>query len=177
MIVAPGGTDSQYGGWSAPVSASDHPTDYDIIAAVFNDVANAYNIETTRRYGWGFSAGGIVMYSLALNGYNAVVNADSLAAYSVSSGALVREACYGLTDTQCQQFVLQPAVRKVPVDIHAGTTDFMLSYALDDESSFAASGWVSGSTLFFTEFVGDHNYSLTDLQQAWTHLCPNAVVP
>ena len=177
IVVAPVGTDDQGGGWVAPASASDAPSDYDIIAQVFDDVASAYNIETTRRYGWGYSAGGHVMHSLALNGYNATVNANTIAAYSVSAGVLAGWACRNLTATACEQQVLAPALRKVPVDIHIGNTDPLLSYATSDKSGFAAEGWTLGSTLYFTQFNGGHTYSSANLQQAWLNMCPNAVVP
>jgi len=177
IVAAPVGTDTQAGGWVAPLTPGDAPTDYDIIAKVLADAEAAYNIETTRVYGWGYSAGGHVMHSLALNGYNASVNAGTLAAYSVSAGVLKSEACRGLDATQCAAQVLVPAARKVPVDIHIGSTDPLLSYAQSDDSGFAASGWSAGSTLFFTEFSGGHVYSLTDLQQGWSNICGFAVVP
>jgi poly(3-hydroxybutyrate) depolymerase len=176
-VAAPVGTDYQGGGWIAPITVGDYPTDYDIFAQVFADAAAAYNVETTRRYGWGYSSGGHVMHSLALNGYNASVNADSIAAYSVSAGVLAGYACRNLSDSDCDTQVLMPAARKVPVDIHIGTTDPLLSYAQSDETDFGASGWSAGGTLFFTEFSGGHVYSLTDLQQGWLRMCGFAVVP
>jgi hypothetical protein len=47
---------------------------------------------------------------------------------------------------------------------------------------FLAADWGLGTTLFYTVFSdgsppGGHTYTTTDLQQAWTNLCPNAVVP
>jgi poly(3-hydroxybutyrate) depolymerase len=177
IVIAPVGTDNMGGGWIAPLSASNHPTDYDILAQVVTDVEATYNIERSRLYGWGYSAGGHVMHSLALNGYNATLNADSIAAYAVSAGVLAGWACRSLDDTQCQQQVLMPALRKVPVDIHVGNTDSLLSYAQADEGDFAATGWTLGSTLFYTVFSGGHIYTLTHLQQAWLSMCSNAVVP
>jgi len=177
IVAAPVGTDTQAGGWIAPLTAGDAPTDYDIIAKVVADAEAAYNIETTRLYGWGYSSGGHVMHSLALNGYNASVNAGTLAAYSVSAGVLEGEACRSLSSAQCASQVLLPAARKVPVDIHIGNTDPLLSYAQSDQSGFAASGWSAGGDLFFTQFSGGHVYSLTDLQQGWSNICGFAVVP
>jgi len=86
-------------------------------------------------------------------------------------------ACRGLSSAQCASQVLVPAARKVPVDIHIGNTDPLLSYAQSDQSGFAASGWSAGGDLFFTEFSGGHVYSLTDLQQGWSNICGFAVVP
>lgn len=177
IVVAPVGTDTQGGGWVAPLVAGDAPTDYDIIAKALTDAEAAYNVETTRVYGWGYSAGGHVMHSLALNGYNATLNAGTIAAYSVSAGVLAKEACRGLSAAQCASQVLVPAARKVPVDIHIGSTDPLLSYAQSDDSGFAASGWSAGGNLFYTEFSGGHVYSITDLQQGWLHVCGFAVEP
>jgi putative esterase len=181
IVASPVGTDSQ-GGWIAPVSATDHPSDYDIFAAIFDDMNAAYNVENTRRYGWGFSAGGHVMHDLALNGYNAVVNIDSLAGYSVSAGVLAGLACAGLTAMQCQTQVLAVAPRHIPIDIHIGGGDSLYPDAQSDKSGFLASGWTLGNTLFFTVFsdgnpAGGHIYTTAHLQQAWNHLCPNAVTP
>lgn len=177
IVAAPVGTDTQSGGWVAPLTLGDTPTDYDIIAKAVADAEAAYNVETSRVYGWGYSAGGHVMHSLALNGYNASVNAGTIAAYTVSAGVLKGEACRGLDATQCTNQVLVPAARKVPVDIHIGNTDPLLSYAQSDQAGFAASGWTAGGTLFYTEFSGGHVYSMTDLQQGWSNICGFAVVP
>ena len=71
IVIAPVGEQSQ-GGWKAPGSP---PTDYDIIAAAFADATTAYNIERSRRYLWGFSAGGYVAPDIVLNGFNSTINA------------------------------------------------------------------------------------------------------
>ena len=152
------------------------PNDYTLFAAVRADLESHYNIERTRLYGWGFSSGGHVMHALGVDKYSSVFNASTMAAYSVSAGALAGEACAGLSDIECNQ-LLTSLPRKIPVDIRVGTSDGTIQYTTEDHNRFLAQGWVDGQTVFYTEFNGDHNYSTTDLQQAWGNLCPNAVVP
>jgi poly(3-hydroxybutyrate) depolymerase len=159
--------------WLVPPAS---PNDYDLFAAIRADLESHYNIERTRVYGWGFSSGGHVMHDLGVTRHSAAFNASTMAAYSVSAGDLAGQACKVLSDSACNQ-LLAALPRKIPVDIHIGTSDPNYPYAVSDHNRFLAQGWVDGQTIFFTAFNGDHNYSTTDLQQAWTNLCPNAVVP
>jgi poly(3-hydroxybutyrate) depolymerase len=159
--------------WSVP---PDSPSDYDLFAAVLADVESAYNIDRTRIYVWGFSSGGSVAYDLALNDYSTTFDASTLAAYSVSAGALGGLACSYSPNT-CPA-LLQSQSRKVPVDIHVGTADDPgYSYAEVDHADFVSHGWADGSTVFFNTFAGGHTYTTSDLQLAWTHMCPSAVTP
>lgn len=160
--------------WLVPPSGL--ATDYDQFAAIRADLEGAYNIERTRIYGWGFSAGGHVMHDLAINTYSSAFNAATMAAYAVSAGNLAGLACAGLSDTQCNQ-LLAALPRRIPLDIHIGNADPGYPQASADRDRFLAQGWIYGSNLRFTVFVGGHTYSATDLQQIWTHLCPNAVTP
>ena len=152
------------------------PNDYTLFGAVRADLEAAYNIERTRIYGWGFSAGGHVMHDLGINSFSTAFNASTMAAYAVSAGDLAGLACAGLSDAECDQR-LAALPRRIPVDIHVGTGDPNLQATADDHSRFLAQGWVDGQSIFYTTFNGAHTYSTTDLQQAWTNLCPNAVVP
>jgi predicted esterase len=161
--------------WSVPPSSG--PTDYDLFAAVRTDVEGAYNIERTRRYGWGFSAGANVMHDLGVNQYSSAFNSATMAAYGVGAGDLAGLACQGLNDAQCSG-LLAALPRKIPVDIHVGIFDtYYLQPTIHDQNRFLAQGWITGQTVFWTGFNGGHNYTATDLQQVWTNLCPNAVVP
>ena len=160
--------------WSVPPTTG--PNDYDLFAAIRADLEGAYNIERTRVYGWGFSSGGHVMHDLGVNQYSSAFNASTMAAYGVSAGDLAGLACEGLSDAGCNQ-LLAALARKIPVDIHIGTADPNYSYAQSDAARFLAQGWITGQTLFWTAFTGGHTYSTADLQQVWTNLCPNAVVP
>ncbi len=160
--------------WLVPPTSG--PNDYDLFAAIRADLQNTYNIEETRIYGWGFSAGGMVMHDLGINTYSSAFNASTMAAYGVSAGDLAGLACEGLSDTQCNT-ALATLPRKIPVDIHIGTGDPNYPYAQSDHTRFLAQGWGDGQTIFYTTFNGGHTYSIADLQQIWTHLCPNAVTP
>jgi hypothetical protein len=99
-----------------------------------------------------------------------------MAAYSVSGGDLAGQACKVLSDSACNQ-LLAALPRKIPVDIHIGTADQNYANAQSDAVRFMAQGWISAQTFFWTDFNDGHNYSTVDLQQVWTNLCPNTVVP
>jgi poly(3-hydroxybutyrate) depolymerase len=170
--VGDDGSGIEYVSWLVP--PHNGPTDYDLFAAVRADVEASYNIERTRIYGWGFSAGGHVMHDLAINTYSSAFNATTMAAYSVSAGDLAGLACY--SDASCNA-LLAALPRKIPVDIHIGTYDPNYPYAQSDHTRFLAKGWVDGSTIHYTEFVGDHEYDIAQLTDVWNHLCPNAVTP
>ena len=168
--------DSQCGcnavSWLVPPSTS--ATDYDEFAAIRADMESAYNIERTRIYGWGFSAGGMVMYDLGVNSYSTAFNASTMAAYSVSSGDLAGLACTGVAECG---LALASLSRKIPVDIHVGTSDPNYTYAQSDHALFLAQGWSDSQTMFYTPFSGGHTYTLTQLGQIWQNLCPSAVTP
>ncbi|MBS0570571.1 MAG: hypothetical protein JSS28_08185 [Proteobacteria bacterium] len=165
--------------WRVPPTSG--PSDYDEFGALLADVEGAYNIERTRLYGWGFSAGGHVMHDLAVNTYSTAFNASTMAAYGASSGVLAALACYGLTNAQCQQ-LLSNLPRKITVDIHIGNSDTqLLPYAQSDHMLFENAGWqFLGNPPYqinYTMFVGGHTYTIPQLSDIWTHLCRAAVVP
>ena len=159
--------------WSVP---PDNPSDYDLFAAVRADVESHYNIERTRIYGWGFSSGGSVMHALGLTGVSSAFNNSTMAAYSAAAGALAGDLCEGLSGTQCDVQV-NAAPRKIPVSLVVGTSDPTLSYVSADYNRLIADGWTANSNVFMNTFSGGHTYSVTNLQPAWNHLCPNAVTP
>ncbi|HFC30642.1 MAG TPA: hypothetical protein ENJ44_06330, partial [Oceanospirillales bacterium] len=78
IVIAQAATGSS-GGWVPN-------TDFPILSDILNDMENRYNIEKTRIYGHGFSAGGHVMHTLML------YNANEFAAYAVSAGVLEAHA-------------------------------------------------------------------------------------
>jgi poly(3-hydroxybutyrate) depolymerase len=160
--------------WMAPPAPS--PNDYDLFDAIRADLESAYNIERTRIYGWGFSAGGHVMHQLGIDAYSAAFNASTMAAYGVSAGDLAGLACAGHTDAECNQ-LLAALPRKIPVDIHIGTSDPNFSYAQGDHTRFLGQGWSDAQTIFYTPFSGGHTYTVTQLGEIWHNLCPSAVVP
>jgi hypothetical protein len=116
------------------------------------------------------------MHDLAINHYSSAFNASTMAAYSVSAGDLAGLACEGMSDAECDQ-ALAALPRKIPVDLHIGTSDPNYSYAQSDHARFLAQGWADGATVFYNIFSGGHTYTTGDLQMAWANLCPNAVVP
>lgn len=164
--------------WLVPPTSG--PNDYDEFAAVLADVESAYNIERTRLYGWGFSAGGHVMHDLGVNTYSAAFNASTMAAYGVSAGVLAGLACQGLTNAQCQQRLMN-LPRKITVDIHIGNGDPLVTDAQSDYQMFKNAGWqYSGNPpyqIYYTIFVGGHTYTTGQLSQIWGNLCRAAVTP
>jgi len=160
--------------WLVPPTAG--PNDYDQFAAIKADLENAYNIERTRIYGWGFSAGAHVMHDLGVNTYSTAFNATTMAAYGVSAGDLYGLACS--SDTECG-LTLAALPRKIPLDIHIGTSDpnYLCPYAQCDHNRFLAKGWSDGQTIFYTPFSGGHEYTVSQLGAIWHNLCASAVVP
>jgi len=181
IVAAPVGNDvvfqnnQPYGiSWLVPPTVG--PNDYDVFAAIRMDLEGAYNIERTRIYGWGFSAGGHVMHDLGVNTYSDAFNASTMAAYSVSAGDLSGLACERKTDVECSQ-LLAAMPRKIPVDIHIGTSDPNFTYAQSDHTRFVTEGWVNGQTIYYVPFPGGHTYTIAQLGDIWHNLCGNAVVP
>jgi poly(3-hydroxybutyrate) depolymerase len=170
IVVAPVGTGAS-GGWIAPPP---NPSDYSIMAAAIADVEAAYNIDQSRRIGWGFSAGGHVMHDIMLNDFGAPVSIDTFAAYSVSAGVLEGFACSN--PTTCDALVAT-AARRIPLDIHVGNGDPLAPYALSDRDIFLANGWIANNDLWLNLFVGGHNFTAPQLGEVWAHLCKFQVLP
>ena len=170
IVIAPIGTEA-LGGWTPPPP---NPSDYDIFAAAIADAEAAYNLDRTRRVGWGFSAGGHVMYDIVFNDFGAPVSIDTFAAFAVSAGALSSFACG--SPAECDAIVAA-APRHIPIDIHVGNGDPLANSAISDYNRFRDHGWVRYSDLWFTLFVGTHNYTTPQLGEIWSHLCPFQALP
>lgn len=170
IVIAPVATGGS-GGWIAPPP---NPSDYSIFAAAIADAEAAYNIDMSRRIGWGFSAGGHVMHDIMFNDFGAPVSIDTFAAYSVSAGALEAFACS--SPSTCNALVAT-ATRNIPIDIHVGSSDSLLPFATSDRNIFQANGWTLSSDLWFTTFSGGHNYAPAQLGEIWSHLCPFQALP
>ncbi len=162
IVIAVAGN-STIGGWGAN-------GDFDEISAALDDAAAAYNVEQSRIYLWGFSAGAHYGHALALN------NTDYFAAYGVSAGALRAYACDTTGAPSCTS-LLGGAQPKIPVDIHIGTSDSLYPEALADRTRFTNAGWVLNDTLHFVPFSGGHTYTVAQLGEIWNHLCPFALGP
>ncbi len=178
IIASPVGTNSN-GGWNEPDVNGGGPSDYNIIANTISDVEAAYNIDLARVHGWGYSAGGEVLDDIILTGW-AGINANTFAAYAVTGAALAGCPPYNTV----QSCVPANAARIIPLDIHIGNTDSIYTggYTASDKNAFTASGWMLGTTLFYTVFSdgsppGGHTYTTTHLAQVWSNLCPKAVTP
>jgi len=179
IVVAPVADHAFYLSGQAAISwlmPPAQPSDLDLFAAVRADMESAYNIERTRIYGWGFSAGAHVMDLLGVTDASDAFNTSTMAAYSVSSGLLNSWVCPGPTDAGCAS-LLANLPRKIPVDIHIGNTDPNYTQAIADHNLFVAEGWNDGQTIHYTEFDGGHTYTIAQLTTIWNTLCPNAVVP
>jgi len=167
IVVAPVGNSTQ-GGWGASGDLAE-------ISAVLDDALAHYNVEQSRIYLWGFSAGAHYGHGLALD------NADYFAAYGVSAGSLEQYACTdnGSSPPTCNALLagVQP---KIPVDIHLGSSDPLYSppyTAAGDVTRFQNNGWVRNRNLYYTVFSGGHIYTPAQLGEIWNHLCPFALAP
>ncbi len=174
IVIAPVGAGAS-GSWDVP-DVPDEPSDYSLFAAAIADAEAAWNIDRSRRIGWGFSAGGHVMHDLVFNHYSTQVTIDTFAAYAVSAGTLAGLACAGIPDAQCSALVAA-APRFIPVDLHVGNGDPLVNAVLADNDRLLAQGWTDNLDLWLTLFVGNHVYSSTHTAQIWTNLCPFQVMP
>lgn len=171
VIVAPVGSGSS-GGWvlGEPLGVGD---DVAMMFAVIADAQLAYNIEGSRLYLWGYSAGGHVAHAVAL-GHTA-----TFAAYGVSAGVL-RAATCSIPNyppaPDCASY-LAGTLPKIPVDVHVGTSDSLYAEAQADRTRFLNGGWALDRTLYFVPFTGGHTYTLAQLGEIWNHLCPFALAP
>jgi len=136
------------GGW-AP--SADVPR-YD---AALTDALGAYDIDTSRLYLWGFSAGAHLTHAIGLE------NADTFAAYSVSAGVLA--ALEGPDGPRL-------ASRHIPVDVHIGTTDPLLPQAASDRMAFLAAGWIEGTDYSYVTFAGGHTVLPSQRPEIWAFL-------
>jgi hypothetical protein len=132
-------------------------TDSARLASILDDMQARYNIETTRRYAWGFSAGGFVMHAIGLNA------ADYFAAYAVSGAHLGYANGAGYPPAN--------AVRNLPVYISVGTSDSHHAAALADINDFLLAGWTYNKNLWFEDFVGGHVLPDDVPAKAWNKIC------
>jgi len=166
VVLAPAASGDQ-GSWDPDV-------DIPAIFAAIEDTAARYNIERTRIDMWGYSAGGHIAHALGLNA------TDYFAAYGVSAGALTQYACTddGSPPPSCST-LLANAQPKIPVDIHIGVMDPLYLYygANGDSARFQNGGWVPEQDFFWRPFAGGHTYTVAQLGEIWTNICPFALGP
>jgi poly(3-hydroxybutyrate) depolymerase len=176
IIAAPVGNDTQNGSWRVPPA---NPNDYQFIDRIVTDVEALYNVDRSRIYLWGYSAGGHVAHDLIVNNPQASLGREHVAAYAASAGRLFGLACQGLTETACQNR-LNTQPRQVPFDLHLGDSDPMGAPPYNaglDIGRLQNAGWVSGDTLNYVQFSGGHDYTSAHAQQIWQFMCRFAVVP
>ena len=166
IVIAVAGNSTQ-GGWGATGDGAE-------IAAALDDTFARYNIERSRVYLWGFSAGAHYAHALALD------NTDYFAAYGVSAGGLTQYACSpnGGVVPSCTA-LLGAAQPKIPVAIHLGNSDPLYTQygAGNDPQRFRAAGWLDNQSLYYSLFIGGHTYTVAHLNQIWDRLCPFALGP
>lgn len=171
IVIAAVASGSQ-GGWIPPPA----PSDYDTMRAMLADVKAAYNVDGSRIHAWGFSAGGHVLHDMVLGSQSAGLNIDTFAGYGVSAGVLAAFACSNPPGGACTSLLAgQP--RRIPLDIHVGNSDSLLSFAQDDYNRFQATGWTANGTVWLTTFTGAHTYTAANLSEIWDHLCPFQRLP
>jgi hypothetical protein len=149
ILIAQVATGSQ-GGW-VPT------TDAQILEAIFADVEASYNIERTRRYLWGFSAGGFVMHAIALS------NADFFSAYAVSGAHLGFASSLNIFPSG--------ASRHIPALISVGQSDPHFTAAQSGLTDFLAAGWQTDRNLWFDDFIGGHVLLNHLPPLVWDKLC------
>ncbi len=147
--AATGGTGCAPCGWRS--------SDVSVLSALLSDVQADYNIATTRRYAWGYSAGGHIMHYLGL------LNSEFFAAYAVSGAELSFAASQAVYPTS--------ATRKIPTYISVGQSDFYYPYAQADIITFLQAGWELNHNLWFDDFIGGHEINHQLPTQAWNKIC------
>jgi predicted esterase len=170
IVLAPIASGSS-GGWIV----SDPPGIDDDVEAMFAAIADteaAYDIERSRIHLWGYSAGGHVAHAVA------PANTGFFAGYAVNAGVLRALACStGYPGSPPCPSWLGGISRKIPLDIHIGTSDTLYPEAQADHARFLDAGWIDNRTLYFVPFNGGHIYNATHAGEIWNHLCPFALGP
>lgn len=140
------GQDSQSTGW-------DFSGDIAVFEKMKQLVDSGYNIDTRRIYLHGFSAG--AHWGLVWGLYKS----DVFAGLALAGGGYM-------------QFAVQTGVwpgnvpRKIPVDIHVGTSDPNLTICQDVKNTLSA----AGHQIYFTQFNGGHTINPTHVLEVWNNL-------
>ena len=108
IVIAPIGAGAD-GGWVVP-DVPDEPSDYSLFAAAIADAEAAWNIDRSRRIGWGFSAGGHVMHDLVLNDYSTQLTIDTFPSYAIAR-TLGGLACRLVEPQACARAVAARRIR------------------------------------------------------------------
>lgn len=135
-------------------------TDFSILSVILQDMYDNYNIEQTRIYGHGFSAGGHVLHGLMLQ------NSEDYAGYVISAGVL--ETYAGINAPA-------NATRIIPLYVSIGTNDTfgpnLNNLTHTNHTIFNNAGWQDNKTYWLDEFVGGHEIEANVRQKSWDKLC------
>jgi len=161
VVVVPIGS-TQGGSWSTSV-------DMPYLQLLLDNTEGLINLDSSRRYLWGFSAGGHFGHSVVLE------RTDQYAAYAIAAGLLTRHAC---TADNCAAY-LAAVPRRVPLDLSSGTSDPIvpISAISADHGRFLDGGWVYNEELWVTGLNQGHTYTAAQLSDSWDRICRFAVVP
>jgi poly(3-hydroxybutyrate) depolymerase len=145
IVVAQEGEDRM--GWG---SDSDVP----VLNLIMEDLAAAYDVDESRLYCTGFSAGAHWTYILGL------MNADVFAALGVQAGSMV----YVMSSPGWQDMIARP----IPVDIHHGRSDPVVPFSEAELARDTLTGL--GHTVFFNPFDGGHTTSAAHAAEIWANI-------
>lgn len=148
IIVSQVGTGSQ-GNWVS--------SDVAVLNAIVDDMQLAYNIETSRMYLWGFSAGGHWMHALG------ILYADRFAAYAINAGDLRFATANNVFPAD--------AIRQIPVYVSIGSSDPNLPYAQNDRLDFLQAGWIENRNFWLEVFTGGHTVPNNVPNEIWEKIC------
>ena len=146
-VLAQDSLDDAQGGWLT--------ADRDFWVEATQAMLAEYNVDTSRIYVWGFSAGGHFGHLLGLT------YPDSIAAYAVNSGTL---GPFNLLSAPAA------APRRIPVAIWCGATDPNRPACELARDTFLGAGWTLDDDLQFTIFDGSHEIPDGHFADAWTFL-------
>jgi poly(3-hydroxybutyrate) depolymerase len=135
-------------------------TDFLILSIILQDMYDNYNIELTRIYGHGFSAGAHVLHGLMLQ------NSEDYAAYIISAGVL--EAYAGINAPENTS-------RVIPLYVSIGLNDTLgpnlNNLTHTNHPVFINAGWEDDKTYWLNEFNGGHEIDADVRQDSWDKLC------
>ncbi|MBK8284595.1 MAG: alpha/beta fold hydrolase [Ahniella sp.] len=168
VLVAPTASGNS-GGWLAPVTAGDRPTDYDAMAAALDFAESRYNINRNRVYVWGFSSGGHVALDIGLNQLHATLTRYRFAAFAVSAGVMEGLSCPPNDEPACR--MVAETAAPFPLSTLVGDTDPLLPRARSDTKRLITAGWsIRAGTLRAAVFPGGHTILADHPEWHWRYL-------
>lgn len=168
VLVAPSASGPS-GGWLAPITSSDRPTDYDAMAAALDFAAARYNINLRLVYVWGFSSGGHVALDLGLNRIHPQLNRDRFAAFAANAGVMEGLACPPNDAIACA--AVAAGTPAFPLSVAIGETDPLFPRVVADYKRLVGAGWsIRAGTYRSTRFAGGHTVLSEHPDWHWQNL-------